>query len=121
MYAMQDRRSPQTLSMLARALLALGAILLSQPEAAGAQQTEPPPRTQAAKGDLYQQALQRALAQFRLPSEGKNADHIPALAKVDAKLYGIAQTPGEEELGPVPLPIPPGHNHIATLQLNVSF
>ena len=35
-------------------------------------------------------ALNEAYAKFRTLQEGKNADYIPALAKVDSKIYGIA-------------------------------
>jgi glutaminase len=37
-----------------------------------------------------QAALDSAYAQFKDLHEGKNADYIPALAKVDASIYGIA-------------------------------
>ena len=37
-----------------------------------------------------QQAVDAAYAKFRNLSEGKNADYIPALAKVDPNLFGIA-------------------------------
>ena len=37
-----------------------------------------------------QQAVDAAYAKFRTLKEGKNADYIPALAKVDPNLFGIA-------------------------------
>ena len=37
-----------------------------------------------------QQAVDAAYAKFRTLKEGKNADYIPALAKVDPSLFGIA-------------------------------
>jgi glutaminase A len=37
-----------------------------------------------------QQAVDAAYVKFRLLNEGKNADYIPALAKVDPNLFGIA-------------------------------
>ncbi len=37
-----------------------------------------------------QQAVDAAYAKYRTLKEGKNADYIPALAKVDPNLYGIA-------------------------------
>ena len=37
-----------------------------------------------------QQAIDAAYAKFRTLKEGKNADYIPALAKVDPDLFGIA-------------------------------
>ena len=42
-----------------------------------------------AAGDV-QKAVDAAFAQFRTLKEGKNADYIPALAKVDPNLFGIA-------------------------------
>ena len=35
-------------------------------------------------------ALNAAYEKYRTVQEGKNADYIPALAKVDPKIYGIA-------------------------------
>jgi glutaminase len=43
----------------------------------------------ASQADL-EQAVKRAYASARAVSEGKNADYIPELAKVDAQLFGIA-------------------------------
>src|SRR6478609_9187035 len=37
-----------------------------------------------------QQAVDAAYAKYRTLKEGKNADYIPALAKVDPNLFGIA-------------------------------
>ena len=37
-----------------------------------------------------QQAVDSAYAKFRTVKDGKNADYIPALAKVDPNLFGIA-------------------------------
>jgi glutaminase len=37
-----------------------------------------------------QQAVDAAYAKFRTLKEGKNADYIPALAKVDPNLFGIS-------------------------------
>jgi glutaminase len=44
----------------------------------------------AREGDPYREALKEAYQAFRGLEEGKNADYIPALAKVDPDLYGIA-------------------------------
>jgi len=44
----------------------------------------------ASGGLPYQQALDGAYAKFKDLKEGKNADYIPALAKVDANIFGIA-------------------------------
>jgi glutaminase len=50
----------------------------------------PPPRLAAqAPGDI-QKAVDAAYAKFRNLKEGKNADYIPALAKVDPNLFGLA-------------------------------
>ena len=50
----------------------------------------PVPRLAAqAPGDV-QKAVDAAYAKFRNLKEGKNADYIPALAKVDPNLFGIA-------------------------------
>ena len=38
----------------------------------------------------YQDAVNAAYAKFKDLQEGKNADYIPALAKVDPKIFGIA-------------------------------
>jgi glutaminase len=43
----------------------------------------------AAQGD-YQAAVNAAFAKYKTLKEGKNADYIPALAKVDPNLFGIA-------------------------------
>src|SRR5687768_12077578 len=40
--------------------------------------------------DGYQRSLARAYSSFKDTAQGKNADYIPALAKVDPKLFGIA-------------------------------
>jgi glutaminase len=44
---------------------------------------------QAPSGNV-QEAVDAAYAKFRTLQEGKNADYIPALAKVDPNLFGIA-------------------------------
>jgi glutaminase len=44
----------------------------------------------AQSGRDVQQAVDNAYAKFRNLQEGKNADYIPALAKVDPNLFGIA-------------------------------
>ncbi len=58
-----------------------------------------PPRTRAdAKApaalteESYRGALSKAYADIRGDATGKNADYIPALAKVDSKLFGITLT-----------------------------
>jgi len=46
--------------------------------------------TQAQTPAQIQAALDAAYAKYQNLQEGKNADYIPALAKVDPKIYGIA-------------------------------
>ena len=45
---------------------------------------------QAQSPDAVQKAVDAAFAKFKGLQEGKNADYIPALAKVDPNLFGIA-------------------------------
>jgi glutaminase len=47
-----------------------------------------------ASGDI-QKAVDAAYAKFKNLKEGKNADYIPALAKVDPSLFGIAVVTGD--------------------------
>jgi glutaminase len=47
-------------------------------------------RAQAPAAADIQKAVDAAFAKYQTLQEGKNADYIPALAKVDPKLYGIA-------------------------------
>ena len=44
----------------------------------------------AIAGPEIQRAVDAAYGKFRTLQEGKNADYIPALAKVDPNLFGIA-------------------------------
>ena len=65
-------------------LVALTAPVLTGPVAARAAQS------QAVLSDAtIQRALDTAYAQVKNVTEGKNADYIPALAKVDPKIFGI--------------------------------
>jgi glutaminase len=48
------------------------------------------PTLRAQAGADSQKAVDAAYAKFRTLKEGKNADYIPALAKVDPNLFGIA-------------------------------
>jgi glutaminase len=48
------------------------------------------PALRAQAGADAQRAVDAAYAKFRTLKEGKNADYIPALAKVDPNLFGIA-------------------------------
>ncbi len=49
-----------------------------------------PAFAQKSKGPDYQAAVNAAHAKFKDLKEGKNADYIPALAKVDSNIFGIA-------------------------------
>jgi glutaminase len=70
------------MTMMMRAAVALSAA------AAIATLTTVGPEAQA--GADVQKAVDAAYAKFRTLKEGKNADYIPALAKVDPELFGIA-------------------------------
>ncbi|HUM00684.1 MAG TPA: glutaminase A [Thermoanaerobaculia bacterium] len=48
------------------------------------------PAALAQKPDEIQKAVNAAYEKYKDLKEGKNADYIPALAKVDPKIYGIA-------------------------------
>ena len=43
----------------------------------------------------YQTAIDAAYAKYKTLQEGKNADYIPALAKVDPTVFGIALVTGD--------------------------
>ena len=47
-------------------------------------------QTKTAPTNQYQAAIDAAYAKYKDLQEGKNADYIPALAKVDPKVFGIA-------------------------------
>jgi glutaminase len=49
----------------------------------------------AQTADQVQKAVDAAYAKFKGLQEGKNADYIPALAKVDPNLFGIAVVTGD--------------------------
>src|SRR4029434_6346574 len=61
-----------------RAAIAIVAVSLVSTHLAAQQKPDP------------QTAVNNAFNQFRTLKEGKNADYIPALAKVDPNLFGIA-------------------------------
>ena len=52
--------------------------------------TKEPPAKDPLGAVAVQAAVDAAYAQFKDLREGKNADYIPALAKVDSNIYGIA-------------------------------
>jgi glutaminase len=64
----------------ALALAAAGATLAPAPRA----------QAQGAQDQSIATALNETYTKFRTLQEGKNADYIPALAKVDPKIFGIA-------------------------------
>jgi glutaminase len=73
-------KSPVRSLTVGASLLGLAALLLSVR----------PLDAQAPAAADVQKAVDAAFAQFRTLKEGKNADYIPALAKVDPNLFGIA-------------------------------
>jgi glutaminase len=66
--------------LISASVLALGVVALAV--------ALPPLGAQSPAG--VQQAVDAAYSKFRSLNEGKNADYIPALAKVDPNLFGIA-------------------------------
>lgn len=76
-------------NLLFTGALVIGAIGVSiygqQPQAERLQVSPVAPRAEQAKA-----AVNEAYEMFKNDKGGKNADYIPALAKVDSKLYGIA-------------------------------
>jgi len=69
-----------------RRSLAVTAILVAMAAPPALAKKAPP----APAGPDYQAVLNAAQAKFKDLQEGKNADYIPALAKVDPNIYGIA-------------------------------
>ncbi|HZL71351.1 MAG TPA: glutaminase, partial [Planctomycetota bacterium] len=70
-------RSRKTLAIFAAAALAVAAA------------TTPAPAQVPAKPQV-DAAMKAAYDKYKALKEGKNADYIPALAKVDPNIYGIA-------------------------------
>jgi glutaminase len=74
--------------------LALVAVVNAAPQAAAKAKTPAKPAAVATLPGLAEAdvnaALQAAYAKYKDLKEGKNADYIPALAKVDSNIYGIA-------------------------------
>ena len=77
--------------------IALAALLLSSavPAAFAQAAAKPAPQTAGTRSPVaptreqVQAAVNEAYEKFKSNSEGKNADYIPELGKVDSKLYGI--------------------------------
>ena len=55
-----------------------------------AKSSKKPAAPAATAGPAYQDVVNAAYAKFKDTHEGKNADYIPALAKVDPNVYGVA-------------------------------
>jgi glutaminase len=88
------------------ALAALAAIftfsIRGQAPAAGRQRSPVAPRA-----ELVKATVNEAYEQFKNETSGKNADYIPALAKVDSKLFGVALVSTDNQsytLGDVTVP-----------------
>lgn len=78
-----------TTSRLGLLTLVLALALGSSVQGQAAKSAKPSPAAQAAAAQI-QTALNETYAKFQNLQEGKNADYIPALAKVDPKIFGIA-------------------------------
>jgi glutaminase len=74
-------------SLSLAALLAFGSLVVAQP--APTATAKAPSKSAATSKPNYQALLERTLAEVKAVKEGKNADYIPALAKVDSNLFGI--------------------------------
>ena len=83
-----DRALASWLSVVATATVVTAAAIA--PVHAAAKKSSAKPSSSTAAASPYQDAVNSAYAKFKDLHEGKNADYIPALAKVDPKLYGIA-------------------------------
>jgi glutaminase len=68
-------------------IVALAILAIAGGSALAAKSSKP---KKGAANPVYQQAVDAAYAKFKDLQEGKNADYIPALAKVDPNIYGIA-------------------------------
>jgi glutaminase len=76
----------RTLSFIIAAVAPITLMLLTEHDALG---KGPLPTDQLSETNI-QEALDAAYTQFKDLKEGANADYIPALAKVDPNIYGIA-------------------------------
>jgi len=70
------------------------AVLLLFPACVGVQAAD----TQPPSAELFQRFVSEAHAKFKDLKEGKNADYIPYLAKVDSNLFGVAITTAKGEV-----------------------
>jgi len=80
------------MSRMHRGLYALGLVAVCGTAASAQKPKAPAPAKAAAAGQDQNitAALNEAYAKFKGLQEGKNADYIPALAKVDPNIFGIA-------------------------------
>src|SRR5262245_26018611 len=69
--------------------IAAGALAIAVSLPARQAATQTPAQSAAQTMADPQTAVNNAYSQFKSLNEGKNADYIPALAKVDPNLYGI--------------------------------
>jgi len=72
---------------IAARFIAVMAVIALSVVASGTAVAKDKPKTAASP---YQDAVNAAYAKFKDLQEGKNADYIPALAKVDPNIFGIA-------------------------------
>src|SRR5690349_17069478 len=78
-------------SRLARTLVAISLAAAALAPSADAQKlSSRTPRANEPSAEDIQRVVDQAYARFKNLKEGKNADYIPALAKVDPDLFGIA-------------------------------
>jgi len=70
--------------------IAVGAGAVAGPALAAKSSSKKAAPAAAAAGPAYQDIVNAAYAKFKDTHEGKNADYIPALAKVDPNVYGVA-------------------------------
>jgi len=73
-----------------RALLALGFVACGATAASAVRAQAPAKPASAGQDQAITAALNDAYTKFKTLKEGKNADYIPALAKVDPNIFGIA-------------------------------
>lgn len=76
--------------MIRRTLFIAATLALALSLALGAQTAKAKPAAPGLSEADINAALQAAYAKYKDLPEGKNADYIPALAKVDPKIFGIA-------------------------------
>jgi len=78
--------------LVAASISAIGTSAAQKAAPAAAKSAAPAAAKSAAPAapDHYQTAVNAAYAKFKSLQEGKNADYIPALAKVDPNIYGVA-------------------------------